>query len=120
MPIIRRSKKKLSPRRVKTLKALARKIDAEEGAEIRAQAREIFKHHRWLRGVVDALKTQRQRRGISLADLARLTGIAKPNLSRLENSTHSTPTLDTLECYARAVGMTVRVQLVDAVDASAA
>ncbi len=114
MPAIRRSKKKLSPRRIKSLKALARKIDAEEGAAIRAQAHETFSHHQWLRDVVDALKAQRLRRGLSLADLARLTGIAKPNLSRLETSIHSTPTLDTLERYARAIGMTVRIELVNA------
>ncbi|HEX4054368.1 MAG TPA: helix-turn-helix transcriptional regulator [Tepidisphaeraceae bacterium] len=114
MPAIRRSKKKLSPRRIKTLKALARKIDTEDSAAIRAQAREVFNRHQWLRRVVDDLKAQRQNRGLSLTDLARLTGIAKPNLSRLENSVHSTPTLDTLERYARAVGMTVRVELVDA------
>jgi transcriptional regulator with XRE-family HTH domain len=67
-----------------------------------------------VRSIVDALKARRQRRGLSLADLARLTGIAKPNLSRLENSIHSTPTLDTLERYARALGMTVRIELADA------
>jgi DNA-binding phage protein len=114
MPAVRRSKKKLSPRRVKALKALARKIDAEEGPEIQALAREAFNHHNWLRGVVDALKSQRQKRGLSLADLARQTGIAKPNLSRLENNIYSTPTLDTLERYARAVGMTIQVKLVNA------
>ncbi|MGD0460879.1 MAG: helix-turn-helix transcriptional regulator [Tepidisphaeraceae bacterium] len=114
MPAIRRSKKKLSPRRIKALAALARKIDAEETAAIRAQAHEIFDRHRWLRAVVDSLKIQRQRRGLSLAGVARLTGIAKPNLSRLENNTHSMPTLDTLERYARAVGMTLRLELVDA------
>ena len=57
------------------------------------------------------LKSRRLAQGMSLSALSRATGIAKPNLSRLENSPHSTPTLDTLERYARAVGMTVRVNL---------
>jgi transcriptional regulator with XRE-family HTH domain len=93
---------------------LGRRADAEDAAAIRAQAHEVYNRHKRVRGVVDALKARRQRRGLSLADLARLTGIAKPNLSRLENSIHSTPTLDTLERYARAVGMTVRIELADA------
>jgi DNA-binding phage protein len=113
MPTIRRSKMKLSPRRIKALKALGRKIDAADSGSIRARAHEVFNRHEWVRTVVDALKATRQLRGLSLADLARLTGIAKPNLSRLENSIHSTPTLDTLERYARAVGMTVRIELAD-------
>jgi hypothetical protein len=114
MPAIRQSKMKLSPRRIKALKALGRKVDAADSGSIRAQAHDVFNRHKWVRSVVDALKARRQRRGLSLAGLARLTGIAKPNLSRLENSIHSTPTLDTLERYARAVGMTVRIELAEA------
>lgn len=114
MPTIRRSKMKLSPRRIKSLKALGRKVDAEDSPAIRAQAHEVFNRHKWVRSVIDSLKARRQSRGLSLADLARVTGIAKPNLSRLENSVHSTPTLDTLERYARAVGMKVRIELADA------
>jgi DNA-binding Xre family transcriptional regulator len=104
---------KLSPRQIKALKALGRKVDAEDSPAIRTRAHEVFNRHKWVRAVVNALKARRHRRGLSLADLARLTGIAKPNLSRLENSIHSTPTLDTLERYARAVGMTVRIELAD-------
>jgi transcriptional regulator with XRE-family HTH domain len=56
---------------------------------------------------------------MSVAAVARKTGIAKPNLSRLacgepsrtENSEHTAPTLDTLERYARAVGMTIQIEL---------
>ncbi len=42
MRLIRRSKKKLSPRRIKVLKALGRKIDAEDSVAVRAKARKKF------------------------------------------------------------------------------
>ena len=41
-------------------------------------------------------------------------GYRQLNLSRLENSPHATPTLDTLDRYARALGMTVHVELITA------
>jgi DNA-binding phage protein len=110
----RPSKKRLSPRKLKTLRALARKIDTEESAAIRARGQAAFARHERLRSILQTLKAQRLRRGLSLSALARATGIAKPNLSRLENSPHSAPTLDTLERYARAVGMTIHVQLMTA------
>ncbi|HVT90222.1 MAG TPA: helix-turn-helix transcriptional regulator [Tepidisphaeraceae bacterium] len=109
-----RTRKQLSPRKVKVLHELARRIDTKESNRIRAQGRTLFKRHASLRTIVGALKQQRLHLGLSLSDIARRTGIAKPNLSRLENSEHAAPTLDTLERYARAVGMTVKTELVTA------
>ncbi|MEO6437297.1 MAG: helix-turn-helix transcriptional regulator [Tepidisphaeraceae bacterium] len=109
-----RSKKRLTPRKIKSLKVLARKIDAEESASIRARAGAVFARHERLRAILQTLKARRLTQGMSLAALARATGIAKPNLSRLENSDHAAPTLDTLERYARAVGMTIHVELTSA------
>ena len=114
MAEIRHSNKRLSAAKVRALEALARKIDAEERSEIVARGRVVFRRHRWLRGLVDKLKEQRKRAGLSLADVARRSGIAKPNLSRLENDLRISPTLDTLQRYARAVGKDVHVELVDA------
>lgn len=109
-----RSKKPLSARKISALKQLARKIDASEGNAIRSRGRAIFQRHESLRAMVRALREERRRRGLSLSEISARTGIAKPNLSRLENSEQISPTLDTLERYARAVGMTVRAELVAA------
>ena len=105
--------KKLAPERVRALKQLATKIDAEEGPAIRAMARAAFRRHERLMKIVQQLKAERQRQGLSLDELAERTGIAKPNLSRLENSTRTAPTFDTLHRYAQALGKAIRVELVD-------
>ena len=114
MAAIHRSTKKLDSTKVRQLKKLACRIDRNEGSAIKAQGRAMFLQHERLRAILRALIAERRRQGLSLSDLAQRTGIAKPNLSRLENSTTATPTLDTLERYARAVGKAVQVDLVDA------
>ncbi|MFA9479421.1 helix-turn-helix domain-containing protein [Phycisphaerales bacterium AB-hyl4] len=114
MPDIRRSTKKLNPEQIRKLKAQAEQIDREDAAAIKTQGRAIFAHHERLRDILHALVAERKRQGLSLTDLAERTGIAKSNLSRLENSDNTTPNLDTLERYARAVGKTLRVELTDA------
>jgi DNA-binding Xre family transcriptional regulator len=102
----------LSAARIKDFKALARRVDREEGAAIRARGRAVFRRHGMIRALVTTLKARRLARGLSLSDMAEKTGIAKPNLSRLENSERAAPTLDTLQRYAQALGMVVRVELV--------
>jgi DNA-binding Xre family transcriptional regulator len=57
------------------------------------------------------LKAQRRRRGVSLAELARRTGIDKAALSRLENGQQKNPTLATLTRYAAALGKQVELRL---------
>ena len=60
-----------------------------------------------VRGMVGALKAERARLGLSLADLAERTGLTRPAISRLENGHRLNPTLDTLYRYARALGRTI-------------
>lgn len=57
------------------------------------------------RQAVLALKTERERRGLSLADVAAASGIGKASLSRLETGKAVNPTVDTLLRYAAAVGV---------------
>ena len=114
MAAIHRSKNKLTPRRIKNLKSLARKIDTGEAASIRERGRAAFVRHAQLQSIVQTLKARRLSQKMSLAILASKTGIAKPNLSRLENSPHVAPTLDTLERYAHALGLTLHIELTSA------
>ena len=104
--------RQLSPTQVKTLKALARRVDAEEGAAIKARGRAVFRRHAAIRQIVDTLKSRRMEMGVSLTEMAERTGMAKPNLSRFENSERFSPTLETLHRYAQALGMLVRIELV--------
>jgi DNA-binding Xre family transcriptional regulator len=56
-----------------------------------------------------ALKKARQQRKLSLADLAKRSGIDKAALSRLENGLNPNPTFATLDTIARAIGVAIRI-----------
>ena len=64
-----------------------------------------------LRQVLAALRAERERQGLSLADIQERTGIDRAALSRLENNEDANPTLTTLERYAEAVGRQMIVLL---------
>jgi len=67
-----------------------------------------------VRQVVAALKAERQRQGLSLADLKERTGIERSTLSRLENNEDANPTITTLSRYADAVRKQLLMVLADA------
>ncbi len=57
-----------------------------------------------VRVLIHELKKAREAAGLSLAVVARRTGMDQATLSRLENGRQPNPTVDTLWRYARAVG----------------
>ena len=52
------------------------------------------------------LRAERQRRRLTIAEVAERAGLQRPNLSRLEHGRH-TPSLETLERIASALGIPV-------------
>jgi len=54
----------------------------------------------------DWLKEARQKRGITLCELARLSGIDKSNLSRMERARGYQPRSQTVERITKALGLT--------------
>jgi DNA-binding XRE family transcriptional regulator len=60
-----------------------------------------------------ALREERERLGLSLAEVAERCGIDAPALSRLENGQNPNPTLATLMRYARAIGKRIHWRLED-------
>ncbi len=66
-----------------------------------------------LSGVLEQLKAAREARGLSLADLTRLTGMDRSALSKLETGQRPNPTIETLARYAEAVGKRLEVSLTD-------
>ena len=62
---------------------------------------------REVRRTVDALRTERERLGLSLADVEARSGLKRSALSRLENDPNANPTLLTLQRYAAALCMTL-------------
>jgi ribosome-binding protein aMBF1 (putative translation factor) len=88
----------------------ARRRNPETRAEeerIRAAVREEFPPLQLdedTRAALAALRAERERRGLSLADLAERTGMDKAMLSHLETGKIPNPTLSTLRAYAKALG----------------
>ena len=95
--------------------AKAREQIAIELPDIKRRARErltlLKKEGMPLRQVLAALRAERERQGLSLADINKRTGIDRAALSRLENNEDANPTLATLERYAEAVGKQMVVLL---------
>jgi hypothetical protein len=60
-----------------------------------------------------ALRQQRERVGLSLAEVTLRSGIDAPALSRLENGQNPNPTLATLSRYAQALGKRIHWSLED-------
>ena len=96
---------------------LIREQIAAELPEIKQRARATLaalkKQGTPLRRVLAALRAERERQGLSLADLNERTGIDRAALSRLENNEEGNPTISTLERYAAAVGKQMIVLLAD-------
>jgi transcriptional regulator with XRE-family HTH domain len=64
-----------------------------------------------LRRAVLAMKAERERQGLSLADVSLKSGITAPALSKLENGRNPNPTVNTLARYARALGKEHRLSI---------
>jgi ribosome-binding protein aMBF1 (putative translation factor) len=65
------------------------------------------------RRFVMSLRRERERLGLSLADVAARAKIDKGALSRLENGQQLNPTVNTLARYARALGKSLTWGMVD-------
>lgn len=63
-----------------------------------------------------ALRAERERLGLSLADVSRLTHVDKATLSKLENGRVANPTYATIRTYAGALGKRVAWRIEDADD----
>lgn len=64
--------------------------------------------------ILAALRNERQRQGLSLADLAERSGILQATLNGLEEGRIPHPTLNTLNRYAAALGKRLRLELAEA------
>lgn len=94
-----------------------RKIESEEKADILAIAKQLRERKRQeatvLGETLKVLKAERVAQGLSLSELEERTGIAKSNLSKLENAEQANPTIATLMTYADALGKKLVVALAD-------
>jgi DNA-binding phage protein len=95
----------------------ARRLIADEEPEIRHKAREYKRAYEagraTLQDALKLLKAERERMGLSLAEVSERTGIERPNLSRLENEPEANPTVATLSRYADALGKRLLIVLAE-------
>ena len=68
----------------------------------------------FLHEIMVRLRHERERQGLTLADLSKRTKIDQAALSRLETGSHGNPTLDTVYRIADALGKVIRCELCDA------
>jgi DNA-binding Xre family transcriptional regulator len=87
-----------------------RRQAASELPEIRRRAR-AAKPRILLKQVLRELRNERERQGLSLADIQARSGIDRATLSKLENEEDPNVTMNTLMRYAQAVGKAVLVEL---------
>jgi DNA-binding XRE family transcriptional regulator len=99
--------------------------EAAKYKQVRAQVDKelpdlIARHHErtasldQLDKLCEQLKAAREAKGLSLADVTKLTGMDRSALSKLETGQRANPTVETLVRYAEAVGKRVVVSLTDA------
>ena len=88
--------------------------DVERSKEVIAvRGRSILAAHDRLRYALQTLKSKRKERGLSLADVQRLSGIDRARLSRLESDPDANPTVETLDRIAQALGVELRIAIVE-------
>ncbi len=85
----------------------AKREVAEELPEITERSRRVLDEMEATFAAMQLLKAEREKRGVTLAELSQRTGIDKSNLSKLENDINANPTLETLMRIARALGGTI-------------
>lgn len=113
----RRLPLKLTPEQQATIDEVRRTIERDEKDEIMTLAKRLRSAKRrglaTLEETLRVLKRERESQGVSLAAMEERTGMAKSNLSKLENAPDANPTVATLVTYADALGKKLIITLVD-------
>ncbi len=113
LTVRKRIKRRLTAAEVKRHRRIMKDVAREKDAIV-ARGRSVLAAHDRLQLALQTLKAKRQERGLSLTDVQRMSGIDRARLSRLESDPHANPTIETLNRIAQALGVEVRVAIVDA------
>lgn len=105
--------RKLTPEEAAKYRKVREQIAAEK-PELIARHHDRMEALETLESLLPQLKAARETRGLSLADVTRLTGMDRSAISKLESGHRTNPTIDTLVRYAQAVGKRLVVELADA------
>jgi len=105
--------RRLTPEEAAKYKAIREQVAAEL-PDLIARHHERMAALDQLQELLSQLKASREEKGLSLADVADLTGMDRSALSKLETGQRPNPTVETLVRYAEAVGKRLVVSLTDA------
>ena len=105
--------RKLTPEEAERYRELRRKLDAEL-PDIKALGRALRDRPRGvpLANVIQALKQEREKLGLSLDDVGRRAGIERDALEMVESDPSTDPTINLLLRYAEALGKKIELSLV--------
>lgn len=103
----KRLRRELTPEENRRWKTAVKETEAERDA-ILEHGRAVLAARRSALAMLNQLKAARERRGLSLADMMRLTGMSRAAISRLENDQSPNPTVRTVSRYAEALGLEFR------------
>jgi DNA-binding XRE family transcriptional regulator len=103
----KRVRRELTPDEMRRWNTAVKETAAERDAIIE-QGRAVLAAKRSALAMLSELKATRERRGLSLADMMRLTGMSRAAISRLENDHSPNPTVRTVSRYAEALGLEFR------------
>ena len=99
-----------TPQERKRIAKLRAKLD-KELPEIKQLARQIRAAYKVAADAIGVLRSERERQGLSLADIRTKSGMTREVLCALENKAEPNPTIRTLARYADALGMGIRIEL---------
>lgn len=106
-------KGRLTPEAAAKYRSIREQVSNELPELIRRHDERLSLAAQW-KQLLKRLKAAREEKGLSLSDMAELTGMDRAAISRLETGQRPNPTIDTLTRYAEAVGKELVVTLADA------
>lgn len=77
--------------------------------EMREEAQEMWATHKLSKKAIAELRAERERQGLSLADLKERAGMSRSAISILENNDRPNPTISTLMRLATALGVELQL-----------
>jgi len=99
-----------------SLKELQERGDLDrEAYELVKRVRDEGPRERPFRALIAALRTERERQGLSLADVARRSGMDRAAIHKLEIGLNKNPTLTTVTRYADSLGKRIEMAIKDKV-----
>lgn len=101
-------RRKATPEQAEHIRQEIERIKPFEN-EMREEARELWATHKLSRQAIAELRAERERQGLSLADLKERTGMSRATISILENNDRPNPTISTLMRLATALGVDLQL-----------